>query len=200
MKMLKNEGDNTPRNIIIDAGFHTGSFSGGFLEKYKDFFCYAFEPNDLLLEKNKHVREKYKDRLIFSDKIIWVENIEMELSIGTKGMKGSSVLSKGNLSNKKVVKEAFDFSLWLKETVEEEDEVFVKMDIEGSEYYVLPKLINNGTINLIDKLIVEFHFHKMVESKKYKKIHDKIIKFLEDSNIELIEHTSWVDDVKRGVL
>lgn len=186
-----------PRNIFIDAGFHVGSFTNGFLEKNKEFFCYAFEPNDLLLKKSADTRKKYKSRLVFLDKIVWIEEGEMELFIGIKGMKASSVLSKGGLSTKKFVKKTFDFSQWLKETVKKDDKVIVKMDIEGSEYYVLPKMIDDGTINLIDRLIVEFHYHKMTESQKYKKIHKKIIKFFENSNVELIEHTSWKDYEKR---
>jgi len=192
MKMQIKEEDNMSRNIIIDAGFHVGSFSAGFLEKEKDFFCYAFEPNDLLLEKNKNVREKYKDRLVFSDKIIWIENKEMELSIGIKGMKASSVLSKGGLSMKKMIKESFDFSRWVQQVIKDDDKVIMKMDIEGSEYYVLPKMIKDGSINLIDKLIIEFHYHKMDDTKKYKKIHEEIITFfLANKDIELIKHTSW---------
>ena len=166
--------------------------------KNKNFFCYAFEPNDLLLKKSKLVREKYKNRLIFSDKIVWIEDIEMELTVGIKGMKSSSVLPKKRaLTNKKLTKKAFDFSKWLESTVKENDIVVVKMDIEGFEYYVLPKMIEDGTIDLIDKLIIEFHYHKMVEDKKYEKIHKKILKFFEGSNIELINHTSWKDYAKK---
>lgn len=186
------------RNIIIDAGFHVGSFSAGFLEKEKNFFCYAFEPNDLLLEKSKYVREKYKDRLIFSNKLVWIEDTEMELSIGIEGMKASSVLSKGGLSIKKIVKEAFDFSGWVQQTIKDNDKVVMKMDIEGSEYYVLPKMIKDGSINLVDKLIVEFHCHKMDDTKKYKKIHGEIIDFFStNKNIELINHTSWKEYEKK---
>ena len=37
------------------------------------------------------------------------------------------------------------------------DEIVMKVDIEGAEYTVLPHLINNRAINLVDRIVVEFH-------------------------------------------
>lgn len=187
------------KNILIDAGFHVGSFASGFLAKNPDFFCYAFEPNDLLLEKNENVRERYKDRLVFSDEVIWVKETEMELTIGIKGMKASSVVpKKRGFSNRKLIKKTFDFSKWLERIVDKNDNVVIKMDIEGSEYHVLPKMIEDGTIHLVDKLIIEFHAHKMVEDDKYGEIHKQLEQFFSNNtNIELIIHTSWKDFEKK---
>ena len=42
--------------------------------------------------------------------------------------------------------EAIDFSKWVLENFTEEDFIILKMDIEGSEYKVLPKMIEDGTI------------------------------------------------------
>ena len=53
--------------------------------------------------------------------------------------------------------EAIDFSEWLKNNVSEDDLVICDMDIECSEYKVLPHLIENETIKLIDYLIIEWH-------------------------------------------
>uniref|UniRef100_A0A061RWG1 Methyltransferase FkbM domain-containing protein n=1 Tax=Tetraselmis sp. GSL018 TaxID=582737 RepID=A0A061RWG1_9CHLO len=53
--------------------------------------------------------------------------------------------------------QGFDTSLWLKNTVRRNDFVLFKMDIEGAEYKVLEKMIEDGTILLIDHLVVEWH-------------------------------------------
>ena len=53
--------------------------------------------------------------------------------------------------------EAIDFSRWIRENFVEDDYIFLKMDIEGSEYKVLPKMIEDGTINYINDLIIEWH-------------------------------------------
>jgi len=51
-----------------------------------------------------------------------------------------------------------DFITFLKDTVTEEDFVLVKMDIENSEWCVIPEMIRSGTIHLVDELSVEMHF------------------------------------------
>ena len=53
--------------------------------------------------------------------------------------------------------EAIDFSKWVLENFTEEDFIILKMDIEGSEYKVLPKMIEDGSIKFINKLIIEWH-------------------------------------------
>ena len=52
-----------------------------------------------------------------------------------------------------------DFSKYLKKTVNENDYVICKMDIEGAEYDVLGKLIDDNSIDLIDKIYIEWHNH-----------------------------------------
>ena len=56
--------------------------------------------------------------------------------------------------------DAIDFDEWLKENVSKEDYVFCDMDIECAEYKILPHLIKNKSIELIDDLAVEWHSSK----------------------------------------
>lgn len=66
-----------------------------------------------------------------------------------------------------------DFAQWLQTNVSATDTVIVKMDIEGSEYGILDKLIDTGAIYLIDHLFVEWHDWLMPAS--YKARHDSIV-------------------------
>jgi len=50
-----------------------------------------------------------------------------------------------------------NFSQWLKATVEPEDHVVVKLDVEGAEFSIIPQMIREGTICLIDVLSLEEH-------------------------------------------
>ena len=68
---------------------------------------------------------------------------------------------------------AIDFSRWLKETVARHTEptgskpfVVVKMDIEGAEYAVLEKLLDDGTITLVSELMVEFHTQQFDKNQR----------------------------------
>jgi FkbM family methyltransferase len=56
-----------------------------------------------------------------------------------------------------VLVECIDFSQWIKNNFSKEDYIFIKMDIEGSEYKILPKMIDEGTINYVDALAIEWH-------------------------------------------
>lgn len=53
--------------------------------------------------------------------------------------------------------EAIDFSKWIMENFDNNDQIVLKMDIEGSEYKVIPKMIEDGSINYINHLIIEWH-------------------------------------------
>lgn len=51
----------------------------------------------------------------------------------------------------------FDFAEWLMQTVSSEDFVVVKMDLEGTEFDLLPRMFETGAICLIDELFLECH-------------------------------------------
>jgi FkbM family methyltransferase len=59
--------------------------------------------------------------------------------------------------------DAIDFSLWVSENFSPDDLIILKMDIEGSEYKVLPKMINDGSIKYINDLIIEWHDWELPE-------------------------------------
>jgi len=53
--------------------------------------------------------------------------------------------------------EAIDFSRFIIDNFNQNDYIVLKMDIEGSEYKVLPKMIEDGSISYINNLIIEWH-------------------------------------------
>lgn len=54
--------------------------------------------------------------------------------------------------------DCIDFSSWLGRTFAGSDErVVVKMDIEGAEYPVLAKMVEDGTDAIVSELLVEWH-------------------------------------------
>ena len=56
--------------------------------------------------------------------------------------------------------EGIDFSNWLLSNFDKKDHIILKMDIEGSEFSVLPKMFEDESIKLVDKLFIEFHYGK----------------------------------------
>jgi FkbM family methyltransferase len=55
---------------------------------------------------------------------------------------------------------AFDFAQWLKQTVTEQDYVVMKMDVEGTEFDLIPRLFDTGAICLVDELFLECHYNR----------------------------------------
>ncbi|CAK7351951.1 unnamed protein product [Dovyalis caffra] len=77
--------------------------------------------------------------------------------------------------------EGFDFAEWLKNLVVERDFVVVKMDVEGTEFHLIPRLVETGAICLIDELFLECHYNRWQRccpgqrSVKYRKTYDQCL-------------------------
>jgi FkbM family methyltransferase len=153
------------------------------------FVIHCFEPNPYAIEfsKNRFDQEKYKNySLIFNEVALWTENCKKNLTIEsfdgeyicqhTGEHLGYDLKSGGatNIMNdewnkpnyiddkdldKSIQVNCIDFSNYLKKNFTKDDYVICKMDIEGAEYDVLGKLIDDNTIDLIDEIYIEWHNH-----------------------------------------
>ena len=50
-----------------------------------------------------------------------------------------------------------DLAQWMLDTFQHDDFILVKMDIEGAEFDLVPRLIQTGAIRLIDDFKLEWH-------------------------------------------
>jgi len=75
--------------------------------------------------------------------------------------------------------DCIDFNQWIKDNIREDDNVYMNMDIEGAEYQVLPKMIEDGSIDLISMAEIELHSGKFNESNRVElsKIHGELKQF-----------------------
>ena len=62
-----------------------------------------------------------------------------------------------------IIVEGIDFSSWIINNFTPDDFIIVKMDIEGSEYKVLPKMIEDGSMKYVNEIIVEWHDWQLPE-------------------------------------
>ena len=88
--------------------------------------------------------------------------------------------------------QGFDFANWLKKTVSKYDFVVMKMDVEGTEFDLIPRLIKTGAICLIDEIFLECHYNRWQRccpgqrSAKYEKTYDpclQLFKSLRQSGV-----------------
>lgn len=77
--------------------------------------------------------------------------------------------------------QGFDFANWLKNTVSKKDFVVMKMDVEGTEFDLIPKLFETGAICLIDEIFLECHYNRWqrccpgVRSSKFQKTYNQCL-------------------------
>jgi FkbM family methyltransferase len=77
--------------------------------------------------------------------------------------------------------ECVDFGKWIKEKFFN-DILDIRMDIEGGEYIVIPRMIEDGSIFLINSLSIEFHDNRF-RDMEIKQKHNEILEFLKTNKI-----------------
>lgn len=94
--------------------------------------------------------------------------------------------------------QGFDFAEWLKGAVTKRDFVVVKMDVEGTEFHLIPRLIQTGAICLIDELFLECHYNRWQRccpgqrSAKYHKTYSQCLDlFTSLRNYGVLVHQWW---------
>lgn len=165
------------RKIYIDAGSYKGKSIADFKLNYpnaSEFEIHAFDP----LVKCKGVT--------FHKQAVWIEDCKRRIYINTKKINAGSSLYKGKTTAKldkknPVLIDCIDFSNWIRK-FDKTDFIVVAMNIEGSEYPVLGKMIEDRSIEWIDELFLSTHAGKL---KKMEKTHKNLIKALKVEEVKL---------------
>jgi FkbM family methyltransferase len=161
---------NCPRYIVVDVGARGPFFEDSFLTRYfsklplsnsPSFDIYSFECDEKyhdLIRSAKHAFPPHTITLVPDAAYIREGNMTFSGNMGHLHLDNDTIIVKSSV-NKKVVK-TIDFSEWLRLNVKEADFVVVKLDVEGAEYAILNRLVDQKTICLIDELFVEVHFNR----------------------------------------
>ncbi|KAK6164793.1 hypothetical protein DH2020_001657 [Rehmannia glutinosa] len=183
------------RYIYVDVGARSygSSIVSWFKKQYpkqnKTFEIYAVEA-----DKTFHEQYKSKKGVTLLPYAAWVKNetlfFEINEDPGHKEVeKGRGMgriqpvqTSDGSTSSGNVDQiQGFDFADWLKNTVSERDYVVMKMDVEGTEFDLIPRLFETGAICLIDELFLECHYNRWQKccpgerSAKYEKTYGQCL-------------------------
>lgn len=146
---------------FVDCGAFRGKALNWARKRYGDKCkLYAFECNP-------HIPHSYGNDVKTIEKAVWVSdgNLRFYMNTMKPTIEGHSVYKNkttGNLDKEHpVVVPCIDFSKWLLSTFKENDDVIVKMNIEGAEYDVLEKCIETGAIKIIKTLFIQWHYKKI---------------------------------------
>lgn len=182
------------RYVYVDVGARSyGSSIGSWFRKQypkqnKTFDVYAIEA-----DKTFHSEYRVKKGITLLPYAAWVRNETLSFEINQDP--GKEVHDKGRgmgriqpvtSSSKSVDREVdeiegFDFAEWLKSTVTEKDFVVMKMDVEGTEFDLIPRLFETGAICLIDEIFLECHYNRWQRccpgqrSSKYEKTYGQCL-------------------------
>lgn len=159
------------KKVFLDIGGNKGQGLRKFIEMYSidnTWIVETFEP-ELACELNKHIEDLNFVKI--NDSAVWTHTGEVTFSRYLSNLEGSSVeclMSEGNCSDPNSVDyrwhdnliqvKCIDISELLNR-YDDDDFIVVKMDIEGSEYNVVRKAIQDGTIKKINDLWIEWHFN-----------------------------------------
>lgn len=174
VKYLTSMADISFRNryVYVDVGARSyGSSIGSWFKKQypkqnKTFDVYAIEA-----DKTFHDEYKVKKRVTLLPFAAWVKNETLAFEINRdpgdkvtvkgRGMgRIQPVTSNGGFDGEVDKIPGFDFADWLKNTVTEKDFVVMKMDVEGTEFDLIPRLFETGAICLIDEIFLECHYNR----------------------------------------
>lgn len=155
---------NTDKKIIlIDGGYHIGSYTKQFLEvNPKCHKIYAFEPM-------KFNQLKQTQDISLYDQAIWTSDGSCKMFISSNPEASSLMENSIHIdTDDSITVSCLDFSKWLNRFDYKEHYIHLKLDIEGAEYDVVNKLINDGTIKLISDFVCEWHRPRRHRSHKIK--------------------------------
>jgi FkbM family methyltransferase len=149
------------RKVFIDCGAYDGASVRKFKSETPDFEeweVYSFEADKTCWP------EWPCEGVEVIKKAVWIEDGTIEFNVpGVKTASSSIVRWNGQV--KPDVVECIDLSKWIMEEFDEDDHIFLKLDVEGAEYEILRKMINDGSMDYIDRLNGEFHNKKCGVSK-----------------------------------
>jgi len=162
------------RTVFIDCGANVGRVLEQQVQRFPAREYFALEANPALIPHIQDVREQHPTNSItIMHCAAWISDGTIPFYLSGLNSQGravhdgsTAVLGKsprhplsGAIDYEHPIEvPSLDFSAWIRRTFEPSDIIHMKMDIEGAEYVVLEKMLQDCTIDYIDQAMVEFHY------------------------------------------
>lgn len=197
------------QKIFLDCGANLGQ---GF-ERWSSFLnlniettqVHMFEP---IYEFSKILSKKYSHpNFIIHNEGVWNENTNRILNIENTDLKWTTNILEKNFkipehTNTEFMSEwppkfsqnikCINFSEFIINNFTKDQKIFLKLDIEGCEYEVLDRMIEDNSINYIDAINIEFHSFLRKDVCKPDQFYIDILK---ERNIQIIDWAGGVFNV-----
>lgn len=180
---------NKDTKIFIDVGSHIGQSIHAFYKEIKnaaDWRMYCFEPiqYDNLINSTKGYNNVECIRAAAG-----IRDGKIAMFQVPAGGQGTTVI-RGKLTGdvdyrKEILVNCIDFIKWFKDNIEEGVFVIIKMNIEGGEYTLMPRLLE--VMPQIAGLWIKLHHPKFELTQKA-----KMIQIYKDFKMELLKYNTFV--------
>lgn len=198
------------RYIYVDVGARSyGSSIGSWFKKQYPKQNHTFDVFAIEADKAFHNEYLSKKGISLLPFAAWTRNESLSFEVNHDNKTGKAGKAMGRIRLSGVPLDGkstgdlhsiqgFDFAEWLKSTVTDKDFVVVKMDVEGTEFDLIPRLFETGAIWLIDELFLECHYNRWqrccpgVRSPKYEHTYGECLELftsLRDNGV--LVHQWW---------
>ncbi|MCF7993661.1 MAG: FkbM family methyltransferase [Chromatiaceae bacterium] len=155
-----NDGE---KGLFIDCGGYDGCSAIKFRIKNPAFDCVTFEPNPTLwgyyeglpTQLIKKAAYTYNGEIKFTQ-----DNIDEDGSSVVRRKKIDFTGQKKNSQFPTIKVECIDLAEFIAQSAQTYDKLILKLDVEGAEYDILDKLIEQDLLRHVSKLHCEFHWQK----------------------------------------
>ena len=172
------------RKIFLDLGANNGCSVDLFLKSFadsKDYEIHSFECNPSMLTAYK---SKYPNFKIYD---YAVSTFYGEASFRVGANLSSTLRSDkttGMFNSKEIKVNCIDISDFIIKNFNKDDYIILKMDIEGSEYDILPKMLEDGLFDgYINTLYGEWHLGKLKNIST--QFHNNLVKKLQEKGFTM---------------
>lgn len=162
------------RVVFIDCGANIGAILEQQIQRDPKREYFAFEANPELLPELQVVARRYPAVSIeIHAQAVWTFDgtvdlfLSRENALGKWNNEGSTLLrgksprgeGAGRIDyDHPLTVPCIDLSKWIQTNFTERDLIYLKMDIEGAEYAVLRRMIDEKTLQWVNVAFVEFHY------------------------------------------
>jgi FkbM family methyltransferase len=172
------------RKIFIDIGGWTGVSAEFFLKnhpKANEFDIFTFECD----KKNIEIIQKKNLPITLIKKAVWSRNGKIKFYFSNGGTKaGGTIYSSkktGHIDDSNYYEvECIDIAEFIR-FFNEDDYIIMKLNCEGAEYEIIPRLKDEGLLHWINKWYVQWHWDKIGISKEK---HDQVARMIKSYNWE----------------
>lgn len=176
-------------DVVIDCGANLGQGYNRLVQNYS-LTPRAVHMFDILPEACDFLRVKYPNAIIHN-KGVWCSSEKRIVKREKANIDGvQNVGHESNILQDIHTKttsgahhdwdtyelECINFSAFLKENFQISDNILLKLDVEGAEYEIIDKLIEDNTISLIKNIHIEWHPHLRTDSPNNVSYYEDIFK------------------------